>query len=87
MLTRFDAEHNERTAEARAAAAAAAQLQAAAEQQLEAGKATIVQVFISRIPVLFVGPSYVLNVHVTELAGQLFDTASSTAASSCKPLL
>jgi hypothetical protein len=34
FFTRFDAEHKERTAEARAAAAAAAQLQAAAEQQL-----------------------------------------------------
>jgi hypothetical protein len=40
---RLEAEHNARTAEARAAAAAAAQLQAAAEQQLEAGKSTIAQ--------------------------------------------
>jgi hypothetical protein len=41
---RLEAEHNGRTAEARDAAAAAANLQAAAEAQLEAGKATIAQV-------------------------------------------
>jgi hypothetical protein len=44
IFSRFDAEHCERTSEARAAAAAAAKLQAAAEEQLDAGKATIAQV-------------------------------------------
>ncbi len=44
ILQRLESEHNARTEEARAAAAAAANLQAHAEQQLEAGKATIAQV-------------------------------------------
>lgn len=44
ILQRLESEHKARTEEARAAAAAAANLQAHAEQQLEAGKATIAQV-------------------------------------------